>query len=181
MSESASDVDGLDFLSWQRTFESTTDLAADGDNDGAVTGLDLDIWRERFGLALAGPAFHALDAVMAELHSEPGSALEQRAINQWSDAWRGAWLTPEPLSNDLFHPAQSDAAFRPRREDDRVQPHAARDTALQRWLDATARPFRRTAAASQPPTTPEHDAGDPTQDLRQSGAEFDAAISLLLG
>ncbi len=42
-------VDGSDFLLWQRTLGSTTELAADGDGSGAVDAEDLAIWRQHFG------------------------------------------------------------------------------------------------------------------------------------
>lgn len=45
-------VDGTDFLVWQRTFGNTGDsLAADGNGDGVVDAYDLTIWRETFGQA----------------------------------------------------------------------------------------------------------------------------------
>jgi hypothetical protein len=42
-------VDGHDFLLWQQSVSSTTDLRADGNNDGVVDGADLAIWAERYG------------------------------------------------------------------------------------------------------------------------------------
>lgn len=44
------DVDGVDFLLWQRTFGSTTDLAADGNGNGVVDAEDLAVWRNNFGV-----------------------------------------------------------------------------------------------------------------------------------
>jgi len=51
------DVDGGDFLVWQRHFGSTSATSATGDatGDGAVTGADLAAWRAAFG-AHAAPA-----------------------------------------------------------------------------------------------------------------------------
>ena len=51
------DVDGRDFLLWQRQFGSSAIPAgagADGDNSGTVDGADLPIWSESYGL-LPGP------------------------------------------------------------------------------------------------------------------------------
>jgi hypothetical protein len=47
--EGDEDVDGADFLLWQRTLGSTTALAADASLDDVVNGDDLAIWREGFG------------------------------------------------------------------------------------------------------------------------------------
>ena len=46
------DVDGGDFLSWQRTLGSRTQLAADANADGIVNGPDLPVWRQEFGSAV---------------------------------------------------------------------------------------------------------------------------------
>jgi hypothetical protein len=45
------DVDGNDFLVWQRTLDSTTNLAADGSKNGVVDGADLTVWRGHFSSA----------------------------------------------------------------------------------------------------------------------------------
>lgn len=42
-------VDGNDFLLWQRTFGSTTELAADGDASGQIDAGDLTVWKQAFG------------------------------------------------------------------------------------------------------------------------------------
>lgn len=48
------DVDGFDFLTWQRTVGSQTQLAADSNRDGVVNGTDLSLWQQEFGSALVG-------------------------------------------------------------------------------------------------------------------------------
>ncbi|MBA3483780.1 MAG: hypothetical protein H0T51_18405 [Pirellulales bacterium] len=55
------DVDGADFLTWQRGLGAAGDLA-DGDADGDmfVDGDDLVIWREQFGPGAATPAVGAV-------------------------------------------------------------------------------------------------------------------------
>jgi hypothetical protein len=57
------DVDGVDFLAWQRGFGITgTATVAQGDADGnhAVNGADLAIWRQNFG---SGASVAAASAV----------------------------------------------------------------------------------------------------------------------
>lgn len=54
------DVDGNDFLVWQRTFGDTgASLAADGNGDGVVNADDLAIWRETFGQVAQAPPVSA--------------------------------------------------------------------------------------------------------------------------
>jgi len=43
------DIDGADFLKWQRTFGSTTELLADGSGNGVVDSADLSVWSAGFG------------------------------------------------------------------------------------------------------------------------------------
>ena len=50
------DIDGADFLLWQRTFGSTTQLAADGSGNGVIDADDLAIWKETFGQPAAAAA-----------------------------------------------------------------------------------------------------------------------------
>jgi cyclophilin family peptidyl-prolyl cis-trans isomerase len=42
-------VDGSDFLSWQRSSGTTTDVSADGDGDYQVSGADFLIWQQNLG------------------------------------------------------------------------------------------------------------------------------------
>lgn len=63
------DVDGSDFLLWQRELGSN-DLAPDGDDDGLVGPADLDLWEINFG---AGS--DALDARETTVVPEPSSSL----------------------------------------------------------------------------------------------------------
>jgi hypothetical protein len=50
------DVDGSDFLNWQRTLGSTLNLAADGNNNGIVDSEDLRLWMQGFGTRPASEA-----------------------------------------------------------------------------------------------------------------------------
>jgi hypothetical protein len=50
------DVDGFDFLAWQRTLGSRSQLAADSNRDGVVNASDLGFWREQFGTTAPGNA-----------------------------------------------------------------------------------------------------------------------------
>lgn len=42
------DVDGADFLVWQKDFGSTTNLDADGNNNNSIDAGDLDVWKANF-------------------------------------------------------------------------------------------------------------------------------------
>lgn len=61
------DVDGNDFLAWQRGLGKPAAMNADGDadGDGDVDGGDLALWRGQFGMA--GAAIAASDAAVASL------------------------------------------------------------------------------------------------------------------
>jgi hypothetical protein len=48
-------VDGADFLVWQRGLGSSTELAADGNQDGVVDAADLVIWQEHYGVGGSSP------------------------------------------------------------------------------------------------------------------------------
>jgi hypothetical protein len=53
--DSDGDVDGQDFLIWQRNVSvGATQQSGDANNSGAVDSADLAVWRTQFGLA--GPA-----------------------------------------------------------------------------------------------------------------------------
>jgi hypothetical protein len=64
--EQDGDVDGADFLVWQRTL-GTTNPAADATGDGAVNATDLTIWRENFGVDFTvGKVAAAMTTSMAD-------------------------------------------------------------------------------------------------------------------
>ncbi|RIK78456.1 MAG: hypothetical protein DCC67_11555 [Planctomycetota bacterium] len=57
------DVDGADFLLWQRTFGAAADPAgsgADGSGNGFINAADLAVWRANFGAVAAGGALTAV-------------------------------------------------------------------------------------------------------------------------
>ena len=143
--------------------------------------MDLDIWRDRFGLALAGPSSRAVNAVTAELRSEPGDVADQSATRHGQDACRGAWLASEPPLRNASIRANSDAALHYRAKVHWPEVATARDLALQGWSDPTPAPGRPAATARQAKTGPEHSAGGPVDDPRLTDAEFDAALTVLLG
>lgn len=51
------DVDGADFLLWQRDFGSMSALAADGSRNKIVDSPDLNVWREHFGNGTASTSY----------------------------------------------------------------------------------------------------------------------------
>ncbi len=54
------DVDGNDFLIWQRGLGAGTHLTGDANDDGAVDGVDLDLWEADFGAGAAASAAAAI-------------------------------------------------------------------------------------------------------------------------
>jgi hypothetical protein len=67
------DVDGNDFLVWQRAVGASVanGSGADGNGNGVVDGPDLDLWETQYGTAVAAPAGQAGSAAVPE----PGSML----------------------------------------------------------------------------------------------------------
>jgi parallel beta-helix repeat protein len=89
------DIDGFDFLAWQRGFGTQTPNATkadgDADDDQDVDGVDLTVWGSQFGTgsaSLVAAASTAIEPVIA-------SSLESETDD----------LTPEPLSADLVDAA----------------------------------------------------------------------------
>lgn len=61
------DVDGNDFLVWQRTFgDAGASLAADGNGDGVIDGGDLTVWRNTFGQVASLPPAGATASAVPE-------------------------------------------------------------------------------------------------------------------
>ncbi|MCG8450507.1 MAG: peptidylprolyl isomerase [Pirellulales bacterium] len=54
------DVDGTDFLIWQRSFGSTTDVAADNNGDAIVNAADLAPWVNNYGTPVLASAVSAV-------------------------------------------------------------------------------------------------------------------------
>ena len=61
-----SDVDGADFLTWQKSYGSTNDLAADGDRDGAIDNDDLAVWHATYGQAFGSAQASSLTSTVPE-------------------------------------------------------------------------------------------------------------------
>jgi len=75
------DIDGADFLAWQRGFGTTTGAAktdGDADNDGDVDAADLGAWESQFG----GPAplVAAVDSGQSAVGSEPVALATQSVV-----------------------------------------------------------------------------------------------------
>ena len=68
-------VNGADFLLWQRTLGSTTQLAADGNGSGKIDAGDLDLWRSGFGSTVPAPPISAVPEPSGLLLTAFGAAL----------------------------------------------------------------------------------------------------------
>ena len=71
------DVDGADFLKWQRTLGSAADLGADGNANGIIDSGDLDVWRSAFPQAAAAALAPA--AISSGEHASAARASTQPA------------------------------------------------------------------------------------------------------
>lgn len=121
-----SDVDGADFLTWQRDFGSPADPAgsgADGDSSGAVDDVDLDVWAASFGL----PATVAANSTIAVAAAQFASlTTEQVAATSTSEV------------DSLTSPSDGSLARR-----DRSVTVALHDLGLSEWPAARAAAPRR--------------------------------------
>jgi len=54
------DVDGTDFLYWQRGYGTVSDMAADFNGDAAVDELDFSIWESNYGMTSPLSSFHSV-------------------------------------------------------------------------------------------------------------------------
>lgn len=79
-------VDGSDFLLWQRTFGSTTQLAADGNSSGTIDAGDLALWRSGFSSMVPTPPISAVPEPSSLLLTAcaAGMALMRRGMKRRS-------------------------------------------------------------------------------------------------
>ena len=70
------DVDGIDFLAWQRGLGASPAITSDGDadNDADVDGDDLAVWENQFGQAASSAAAGTVAAVSLSAAEPPANA-----------------------------------------------------------------------------------------------------------
>jgi|GEM_PF-881420 len=93
--DSDGDIDGSDFLAWQRGFGSTNATPANGDanNDNDVDADDLMIWQSQFGQSTTAP-------VVAGLQSEASSGQPAAGVELVSDSALVAALVDAAFANE---------------------------------------------------------------------------------
>ena len=102
------DIDGADFLNWQRALGSTNDGTADGDRNGVVDAGDLALWKVHFETDHAPDAItlnaHLVDAAMAlamreraNPQSEPVPIAEEKIFPAAREDF--PLPTPQPMAN----------------------------------------------------------------------------------
>jgi hypothetical protein len=91
------DVDGADFLTWQRGVGKTSPTLADGDadDDNDVDADDLTVWKQQFGGA-AGAA--ALTAAVPEPASLSSAAIALGGLATMALARRKRWSSTKPVA-----------------------------------------------------------------------------------
>ncbi|MBA4107781.1 MAG: hypothetical protein C0485_18765 [Pirellula sp.] len=91
------DVDGTDFLVWQRTFADSppAGTGADGDGDGQIGAGDLAVWRESFGSTAARPT----NSVVPEPTSALSMAFVLTAISAARRSRRVNWCAGAPFAS----------------------------------------------------------------------------------
>ena len=91
------DIDGTDFLAWQRGFGTLNANKPDGDadNDTVVDGVDLGIWESQFGLSAP------VAAATASLASEPIAATNLVDAVMAMELARGGLVAESPLLEEV--------------------------------------------------------------------------------
>ncbi|HYO25020.1 MAG TPA: hypothetical protein VEQ85_08720, partial [Lacipirellulaceae bacterium] len=140
------DVDGADFVVWQRGLGGAAaplGSGADGDGNGSVGAPDLLVWGQGFGRVEGAQAAAAAAAVVAaaETPATDEASLERAFAEFDASALLGPWAyartpartaAPKPAPRQAF-PALTAGAFR----FDPPAPHAARHSAAKRPLGPT--------------------------------------------
>ncbi len=172
-----------------------TDSAPDGNGDGIVNGLDLDVWKSNYGLSFSNPnaepdsegnavpsvaaALESAGAVDATLPPPPTGSLApapnftplaQPNFTPLAQLFGGSHWASAAASTKLIRPARPDFG------------HAAqgRDLALEQadahssWQDKLQRKLGRTGAVAG-------DEGEPADDADAMFDELDAALADLFG
>jgi len=115
------DVDGRDFLSWQRGYGSQNAAKSDGDadNDDDVDAFDLEIWQNEFGSSKIFTSSSPIGSIETSLQTRQLVASEDSKLIQATNLWLELPLaieedfpemlvTVEPLSAELLDKATTD-------------------------------------------------------------------------
>jgi len=82
------DVDGADFLMWQRSYGSAQSTA-DGNHDGTVDAADLLMWEEHFGESANGDVGEVVD-VVANADFDDSGLIDESDLDAWKEGFGSA-------------------------------------------------------------------------------------------
>jgi hypothetical protein len=141
-------VTGADFLRWQRSHGSTTDLAADGDHSGEVDAADLGIWANQFtaesaaAVAATAPSLSGSSlidaAIVLATRDQSGNANHDTEDQQINEAflvarYRSLFNAADELAKRVASRSPRDRAGAARATEAEIADDLATETVVDRW------------------------------------------------
>jgi hypothetical protein len=160
------DVDGFDFLKWQRSYGGNASTGADANNDNIVNGADLTIWKTNFGTTGLGSAASAASSAL----SLTSSVVDAAAIR--TNVGFG-WIANDRAFADVVTPVADARRHRP------VERRALEDIAFGESAAAAVSPAARASARLAQIAADELPGIETGQDNAVNPADFDGVFAAL--